>query len=299
MAEDDEAQESRYIIPKEDVIEQRTINFMGDEIIAALTISGVYLTLPGMCTAMGLGTNGQIRRCINTNKLRVHLRSLDLITRAGVRETTCLLAEQVPMWLIGVESSRAKLAFQEKIDLYHDRLAPVALAVFQDVMEARPIVPATQTPAIDSRMASMLDQFETLVNVAMDVRAHLDTLTPLPGQVETLSLQLDQALNLLTSLAGDSQEAKQEIERIKAKTAGLTASQARAVKEMISHMVDVTEGTPGELKHATIYGRIQHRFRVNTYSKIPEDHFEELMQYLRDELQRATDGESPEQGSLF
>lgn len=50
----DSEREQTYIIPREDVIDQRIISFFGDEIIAALTASGIYITLPGMCKAMGL-----------------------------------------------------------------------------------------------------------------------------------------------------------------------------------------------------------------------------------------------------
>jgi hypothetical protein len=37
---DDDVQEQVYLIPKEEVIEQRTISFFGDDMIAALTVVG-------------------------------------------------------------------------------------------------------------------------------------------------------------------------------------------------------------------------------------------------------------------
>ncbi|MBF6591587.1 MAG: hypothetical protein IVW57_13830 [Ktedonobacterales bacterium] len=53
------------------------------------------------------------------------------------------------------------------------------------------------------------------------------------------------------------------------------------------------------LTHQTIYGRIQHRFRANSYTAIPDSRYDELMAFLRDELARATGGEAPQQGSMF
>lgn len=64
-------------------------------------------------------------------------------------------------------------------------------------------------------------------------------------------------------------------------------------------MVRETQRLPSPLTYAIIYGRLKHRFRVSSYKEAADGRFDELMAWLRDELRRATDGESPEQGSLF
>jgi len=53
------------------------------------------------------------------------------------------------------------------------------------------------------------------------------------------------------------------------------------------------------LAHAMIYGRLKTRFRAGSYEEIPDERFEEVMAYLREELRKATCGEGPTQGSLF
>ena len=48
---------------EEYALEQKVIPFMGDELAAALTQSGgIYISLPGMCGALGLNTRGQLQR---------------------------------------------------------------------------------------------------------------------------------------------------------------------------------------------------------------------------------------------
>src|SRR5260370_40716895 len=63
-------------ISEEQVIEQQIIPFMGDDLAAALAPGGnIYITLPGMCTALGLNTRGQLQRIQRT---RTPLLSLNL-----------------------------------------------------------------------------------------------------------------------------------------------------------------------------------------------------------------------------
>jgi len=53
------------------------------------------------------------------------------------------------------------------------------------------------------------------------------------------------------------------------------------------------------LAHAMIYGRLKTRFRAGSYKEIPDERFEGVMAYPREELRKATGGEGPTQGSLF
>jgi hypothetical protein len=55
--------EHEMVIIQERAVEQRPIPFMGDELAAARTAAGaIYITLPGMCRALGLDQRAQIRR---------------------------------------------------------------------------------------------------------------------------------------------------------------------------------------------------------------------------------------------
>jgi hypothetical protein len=60
MADDEEQEqgESESVeAPEEQAVEQQVVPFMGDELAAAMTAGGnIYITLPGMCSALGLHT---------------------------------------------------------------------------------------------------------------------------------------------------------------------------------------------------------------------------------------------------
>ncbi len=48
-----------------------------------------------------------------------------------------------------------------------------------------------------------------------------------------------------------------------------------------------------------IYGHLKTRFRAGSYKEIPDERFEEVMTYLREEFRKFTGGEGPTQGNLF
>lgn len=191
------------------------------------------------------------------------------------------------MWLIGVESSKAKPTFQAKIDLFHDRLAPEAMRIFQDVVGMRDIAPA---PA-DPHLAALAKQYDVLMAAATFINEHIQELAAIPGQVQGVAGQLDQAVQLLESLAGDVQQLKRE--------QTISPAQKQKISEAVQRIVTDSEGKPGEMMQGQIYGALYRRFKVNTYEAIPAARYEEVMNWLRDLWKRATAGTTPEQKSLF
>jgi hypothetical protein len=236
---------------------------------------------------MSLKTQPQLNRILNTNCLRIHLRSLTVRTRGGMQEMVCLLADQVPMWLIGVESSKAKPAFQAKIDLFHDKLAPEALRIFQDVMG----VTITTPPSADPRLAVLAEQYDVLMAAATFISEHIQELAAMPGQVQSVAGQLDQAVQLLESLAGDVQQLKRE--------QTISSAQKQKISEAVQCIVADSAGKPGEMKQGQIYAAMYRRFQVSGYSEIPAARYDEVLNWLRDLWKRATAGATPEQKSLL
>lgn len=148
-------------------------------------------------------------------------------------------------------------------------------------------------------MVEIAEQIDTLTGIAVLLREHLAALLSLPSQVEGVSLQLDQAIVMLESLTERQNVTESQLAQIDARTQRLTPAHAREVQTMVERMVRETKLLPMPLTFAIIYGRLKHRFRAGSYSEVPDARFGELMAYLHDELRRATNGEAPEQGSLF
>lgn len=295
-----EREEQAIVIPQEQAIEQRPVPFMGDDLAAARTAAGaIYVTLPGMCRALGLDTRAQICRIERSLTLAKGLRVIPLDTRGGVQPVNCLRVDRVALWLAGVETSRIKPAYRAKIEAYQDELAPVAMQVFMRALGVQTSVTAAPAMAA-AQIAEITEQLDTLTGVVTFLREHLDAgLAATSEQIGTLSLRLDDALRLLEALGERQIMAEGQITRIDERTQRLTPAHARAIQEMVDRMARETKRLATPLTYAIIYGRLKHRFRAGSYREIADDQYEAVLTYLRDELRRALTGDVPEQGALF
>lgn len=291
---------SAVAIPQEQAIEQRPILFMGDDLAAARTAAGaIYITLPGMCRALGLGVSAQVRRIERSAALAKGLRVIPLETRGGVQPINCLRVDRVALWLAGVETSRIKPGYREKIEAYQDELAPVAMQVFMRALGVQSA--ATTAPTVTkAQLTEIAEQLDTLTGVVTFLREHLDAgLAVTSEQIGAMSLRLDDALRLLEALGERQVTAETQIARIDERTRHLTSAHARAIQELVDRMVRETRRLATPLTYSIIYGRLKHRFRASSYREIADDQYGDVLTFLRDELRRALGGEGPEQGALF
>lgn len=286
-------------IPQEDAVDQRLVPFVGDDLTAALTSTGaIYITLPGMCMALGLNQKGQMQRIKRTTTLVKGLRRIPLESlRGGVQATNCLRVDKVALWLAGVQTRKVKEPFRAKIETYQEELAPVATQVFLRVvgLSTDSLVP-TNAPPQAHDIAKQIDALSDIINL---LREHLAGLLSLPEKVDDVAGQLQHIILFLEALAGRQHAQSEQITQIDERTQRLTPAHTRAVKEFIDHMVTDTKSVSAPLTYAMIYGRLKHRFRMATYKEIADDHFPGVMMFLQDELRRSQVGERPAQGALF
>src|SRR5260370_4048504 len=168
-------------VQEEQAIEQQMIPFLEDELAAALTSSGmIYVTLPGMCKALGLDTAGQLQRIKRTKALEKGLRLIPLSTpRRGLQQISCLRVDKVALWLAGIQSGSIKQeAYRVKIEYYQEELAPVATQVFLRVFG----LPTTQiVPTRDPEILALAEQIDTLTDVTTFLREHMQGLLEAQG----------------------------------------------------------------------------------------------------------------------
>jgi hypothetical protein len=201
-----------------------------------------------------------------------------------------------------VETSRIKPQFRAKIEAYQDELAPVAMQVFMRVLGVQPATPGAQAPAVApaTPIGEIAEQLDTLLGVVSFLREHLDAqFAATSEQIDTLSLRLDDAVALLEALGERQAATDSQIARIDERTQRLTPAHARAIQEQVDRLVRETKRLATPLTYAIIYGRLKHRFRANSYREIADDQYERVIAYLHEELQRATQGDTPTQERLL
>lgn len=308
----DQAQdEAPTEIIAEDALEQRVVPFMGDDLAAARTeAGGIYLSLPGICRALGLTAQAQLRRITRTPNLRRALRRIPLETRGGPQIVNCLRLDKVALWLAGVETLSVKEQYRAKIEAYQEELAPLAMQVFMRSVGIAPAPQPSAPPAptappnsqLAERVAEIAEQMDALTSVLMFMREHMNAqlaqLASNHEQINSLSGRLDDAVTLLEMLTTRQQsEPKNALGTQPAPN--LTTAHIRAIQEQIDRMVQETRRLPSPLSHFMIYGRLKRRFHASSYREIPDDRYEEILDFLLDELRRALNGEEPEQDNPF
>jgi P22_AR N-terminal domain len=285
-------------ISEEQVIEQQIVPFMGDDLAATLAPGGhIYITLPGMCSALGLNTRGQLQRIQRTRTLSKGLRRISIKTKGGFQHLNCLRIDLVALWLAGVQPGSIKGELRAKIEAYQDELAPVATQVFMRVMglQTREVIP-TSNPQI----LALANRVDALTEITALVREYLETLLEAQGQT---SMQLDQAIRLLEALTDRQGVTETQVAKIDERTQRLTSAHAQDVQEIVNliaaAIVKQSPNITSQLAHALVYGRLKKRFRARSYIEIPDERFDEVMTYLRGVLRTFSGGDLPGQGSLF
>ena len=284
-------------IPEEQAIEQQLVPFMGDDLAAALGTGGsIYITLPGMCNALGLNTRGQLQRIQRTRTLSKGLRRIPIKTKGGFQQLNCLCIDLVALWLAGAQPGSIKSEFRAKIEAYQDELAPIATQVFMRVMglQTRDIIPST-----DPQIIALADRVDALTEITALVREYMETLLEAQGHA---SMQLEQAITLLEALSTRQDVTENQVATIDERTQRLTPAHGKDVQEIVDLIVAAIQkqspNITSQLAHSMVYGRLKRRFRARSYIEIPDERFDEVMSYLRSELRKFTGGDLPEQGNL-
>lgn len=295
----DEQQELSIDIPEEQASQQALIPLLDDELTAAMTTAGnIFVSVPGICKALGLNARPQLLRLQRTPTLLKGLRRIPLETRGGLQRTYCLRVDRVALWLAGMETTRIKdETLRAKIEYYQDELVPVATEVFMRVVG---LAPAHLMPTHDPGILALAEQIDTLTDVAHFLREHMQGVLEAQGQV---SLQLEKAVQLLEALTSRQESTETRLAKIDERTRRLTPTHVRQVQVQVEQLAQAMVQRQSHLSlaqaHALIYGRLKTNFQVGSYKETPDERFEEIMRFLRDELQQVLGGRLPEQSELF
>lgn len=286
-------------------VEQDTVYLFERPVIAVRLPDGrVAAVFTDLCAALELERTAQVRRVQRDDVIAGEMLFAEITIEGVPQPMDVLTAWAVPVWLQGIQLSRLPAEKRPPILAFKREAANVLYEHFAQRSIAA--LPAPETlaveavpPAVVSQVAQLAEQISELTGVVNLLREHMEGLLALPEQVEGLSQQVSQTIVMLESLGARQDTTETQVAKIDERTQHLTPAHARAVQEQVDRMVRETKRLPVPLTYAIIYGRLKHRFRAGSYREVPDERFEEVMAYLRDELRRATSGEAPEQGALF
>ncbi|TMC15428.1 MAG: hypothetical protein E6J34_22235 [Chloroflexi bacterium] len=134
----------------EEVIAQQMLDYEGDALLIALTMSGgLYISLPGICSALGLNTRGQLQRIQRTEALLPGLCQLSLKTRGGTQRLNCLHIDILIPWLTGLQRRGMSAEEESKLEHY---IAALSQALQQAFFTAQTPLPVSLPISLPDQM---------------------------------------------------------------------------------------------------------------------------------------------------
>lgn len=242
-----------------DVLDQFPFEFYGEYFTVALANDRkVYVPMSGLCQAMGLQTQGQVRRISENEAVSDALVKLPLTWAYGddavqEREMYCLRLDVLPFWMGTLQPNRIPDdERRHKIVRYQREFVAVAWAAFR-----REIVPDDMLAEMEGSLPIGEQEFLSAMDEAMALRRHM-------GQLDA------------------------RVSALEAKLAGtdfINPAQMKAYIDMVG-LVAYLLNRKKKGGEAHVHAEVKRQFEVPSYKLIPEDRFPEVQRFLRDWYKR-------------
>ena len=260
-------------------IEQKTIDFYDDEIIAVRIQDGtVLIPIRQICSNLDLSLSGQRERIKRDAVLSKYATSVRVTRTQQARSMLCLPLKYIPGWLFGINANRVKSEVRQNLIRYQEECYDVLSSAFTsgrltyhtEIMEAESaaarayqIATALQDLArYQWVMEKRIDSAET------QLTTHDNLLTEFGDRIESLESQLTSPGHII----GDAQ-----------------ASQiSQAVKAIALELGKRS----GRNEYGGVYGELYRRFEITSYKNLHASKFDDALAWLTNWYQSITDSKN-------
>lgn len=261
------------------IIEQKQVDFQGDEITAVLVQADggerVYVPVRPLVDALGMSWSGQYDRLQRDPVLsdvvmtvRVTRTDIDPSSRAPhTSDMICLPLEFINGWLFGINANRVKDEIRERLIQYQRECYHVLAAAFQP----------SQETAVSPQAAALLQiraMGEAITRMA-------DELLIMERRQSVAEQRLDKAAAFVGSMNRRLTAVEQQI-----RAGNLTEEQAVEIKKRVNQIAQaMTEADPGKSHYQEVYAALQDETGTTSYKAIPPAAFETAVAFLDEWLQ--------------
>jgi hypothetical protein len=263
-------------------IEQRTVDFYGDEILAVRGQDGeVYVPIRPICDLIGVTWPSQRNRINRDAVLSEEAINISVFVtntqgeQGQRREMICLPLRYINGFLFGLTVSRVKEEYQERLKLYQRKCYEVLYEAFQ---EGR----LTQEPEFralleaESPAAQAYRTFQALMKLA---RSQVF----LEAQLGNHGIRIDgleKRLELLEDTLGDPDRT-------------ISPEQATNISQAVKTIAMFLSKASGRNEYGGIYGEFYRQFKIPTYRELPVSQYDAAMKFFREWYESLTDDEIP------
>lgn len=266
--------EEKALVP----VEQRTIDFYGDEIIAVLVKEErrqqVYIPIRAICDYLGLSWSGQRER-INRDPVLSEVTRFVRVTRTnpegGNPNVLALPLEYLNGFLFGVNASRVKEEIRDNLIRYQRECYRVLADAF--------LPPDLNVRPVDSDDQALMQLHNMALVIAATTREMLE--------IKQLSLnnkaRLDAAREYLQGINQRLKvvEHQAQVAEQRTRVSVLTEEQAREIQYRVNLISQaLTKHKPGEKHYMGVYEALRQETGATSYKDIPMKGYEAALAFL-------------------
>ncbi len=255
-------------------IDERTIDFYGDDITTALVSienqSLIYIPLRPICDYLGLTWSGQYERVTRDAVLSQEVQFVR-VTRTNKRgnpNLLCLPLDFLNGWLFGISPTRVKPELKEKVIRYQRECYRILGQAFQ--AESLPAEPARGSSDAIIALEQIRDMGLAIAHMAEQ-------------QIE-MEQRLNARLDRAAMVVGDIQRRLTVVERRFHPQALISDEQAEGISSTVKALAELLTSHDSSKKnhYQGIFAELYRRFGVSSYKNIRLEHYEKVLQFLED-----------------
>lgn len=253
-------------------IEQKQVLLYDDELTAVRAANGdVYVSIPQMCSSLGLDTQAQRRRMERHEIMEEGIGVAKLATPGGQQDTYVLRVDLIPLWLSGVRVSAVREEVRPKLTRFQREAAKVLWQAFQ---EGR----LTSAPGIEDLLDSnspAAQAYKMAMAMAELARNQLQLEARLENRLDAHETRLERLESALPSPKNH-----------------ITEDQAMQISQSVKTVALALGKRTKKNEFGAVYGELYRKFGITSYKMLPAKKFESAMNFLT-EWHQNLEGESP------
>lgn len=252
------------------VIEQKVVEFYGDEIVAVRIRDGaVYVPVRPICDLLGVDWSSQRQRIARDPVLAEEIKPCVVVTTTQGqpdqrREMLALPLDYISGFLFGINAARAKEEIRDRLIRYQRECYKVLAEAFQ---EGR----LTADPVLDDLLRSDSEAVQAYRMLQALVKLARNQIL-LEAQLQTHTEQLadhDQRLEDIEATLGDTGRL-------------VTPDQASQISQAVKAVAIALGKKSGRNEFGAIYGELYRKFGITGYKQLPASKFQQAMNWLNE-----------------
>ena len=247
------------------IIEQKTVAFYDDEIVAVRAKDGVvYVPVRPICKLLGIDFDAQRRRINRDGVLSEEVMSVVVTTtdidsssrRPRTSEMLALPLEYISGFLFGINANRVKEPVREKLLRYQRECYKVLSEAFFEGRLSADVDFDTILQDVDNPAVQAYKTFQAMAKLARQQLV-----------LESRVNQHEERIEQLESIVGDTKH-------------HITPAQASQISQAVKAIAGELGKQTGKNEYGGVYGELYRRFEITGYKRLPKNRFDEAMNFL-------------------